>query len=173
MPRAMRETCSNCFNFCKIRSTAFYWLTSSFPSPILKIPQSILRPSQRALAQTQCSDHLNSLEELNAKIALLSAHSVRGVVWRVSTYRHGLRQGSGCPLLAALADPTVQLRLLLSLPSSVCLQVRFSRSEAWPLSALATGLRFAVGAATTTTRPSLAPYRSSFRRHNNLRGDPL
>ncbi len=61
----------------------------------------------------------------NAKIALLSAHSVRGVVWRVSTHRN-------LPLAAELADPAVQLRLLLSLPSSVCLQVRFSRSEAGP-----------------------------------------
>jgi hypothetical protein len=56
------------------------------------------------------------------------------------------------PLAAELADPAAQLRLLLSLPSSVCLQVRFSRSEALPLSALATGLRFAAGAATTTRR---------------------
>jgi hypothetical protein len=52
------------------------------------------------------------------------------------------------------ADPAVQLRLRLSLPSSVCLQFRFRRSEALPLSALTTGLRFAAGAAITITRPA-------------------
>jgi len=75
-----------------------------------------------------------------------------GVVWPVATCRHCPRQGSACRWRRSWPIPALQVRLLLSLPPSVCLQVRFSRSEAWPLSALATGFRLAAGAATTTTR---------------------